>query len=120
MMLVPLNSIIVVRDGKRITPALNAAFEFTKEEAEHLLAAGVARIAHSGDPAGTADPAMTGDLAMAASKRNQLTADDVAKAAAAAAAAAVAAAQTGQPTPEAAKAAGKATKASKKTEDDDL
>ena len=107
MNLVPINSIIVVRGGKRVTPEIGKAFDFTDDEAKHLLAQGVARLANSADPNGDAVAAPTGEQALAAGRSNVMNPADIARAAAEG----VAAALKGEAPPAAKPAKAKASKA---------
>lgn len=111
MKLVPINSVIVVRGGKRVTPEIDKAFEFPEDEAKNLLAAGVARIANNADIDGEVVAAATGEQAIAAMKQNAMSPADIARAAAEG----VAAALSGGPMPDAAKT----KKAKAKAEDGD-
>lgn len=67
--LVAFSSIIAVRDGKRVVVPPGGSFDFTETEATALLAAGDARLAHSGDKKAEATIAPDGKAAMAAARR---------------------------------------------------
>lgn len=118
-MLVPSNSVVVVRDGTRLIVPPGRSFDFTADEAAPLLADGTARLAHSADRLAEPERAPDGRAALAASRRAALDASpkEIAAAAASAAVAAITAAQNGEPPPPAARPA-RAAKAAKQADEE--
>ena len=109
--LVPLVSIPVTRNGKRVIPPVGMAFEFSDEEAKFLNDT-VVRPAHSGDARGLATEAISGKQVVRTSKKSDAALAALTNAANALAAAAGAPAET--------KADKPARVSRKKSDDEDL
>ncbi len=102
--LVPFETIITVRDGKRVEIQPGGAADFAPAEAERLLAAGTARLANSGDAPAAVSPAQSGTAVLAATRKRDTVAD-MSKAIEAGMVAAINAARSGDAPVKAAKAA---------------
>lgn len=96
-LLVPLCSIPVTRNGRRIIPPVGKAFEFEPDEAKDLEQ--YTRPANSGDPVGIPKSAVAGSTIVAAARRQREAAAEAAAVAGASAAAAIMAAQKGEAPP---------------------
>lgn len=77
--LVPLESIITVRGGKRVSIPVGKSFDFTTAETTHLLATGVARLANSADQKGDPDAMPLGSSVIAATRKRSADPADIAR-----------------------------------------